>query len=415
MREPDWSPKQDRVEQAIGRSPETETVVVVGPVQSGKTFSTVWAFLLWSLDYTGEDFLLATRSRKQAQGTLVRYCEQFADTYRLQWRRREDHYILGANRFFILLGGKKGTEAQARSFSAMGALADEATILDDEFINSLADRCSRPGAKFIMVCNPAGPAHPIKTDWVDSADGHSLVHIGFELADNPTLTPAYVASLHRRYSGPMKARMVYGEWAVASGAVFPHIADAIRPLPRDLPVWRYSCGLDYAHSSVTHAVLRAHLSDGTSWVVDEWRHDGDESGRMTDEQQADAIMVWLADRNVDKMCIDPNASAMFATMRRRMPGRVLLGDNDVSPGIQMIRRDTEEGTLLINRKCVHLVREMLNYEWDALTADRGDDKPVKRNDHGIDGLRYDVYSLAGPRRAVRIVRSGKYAQDYGLR
>jgi hypothetical protein len=37
---------------------------------------------------------------------------------------------------------------------------------------------------------------------------------------------------------------------------------------------------------------------------------------------------------------------------------------------------------------------MPGYEWDPKAADRGEDKPVKANDHSADALRYVLHSTA---------------------
>ncbi len=407
-----WSPKQREVVRAIGNQPNTEVVVVVGPVQSGKTLSAVYAFLLWAMKHhTGQDFLLASSSRKQLQGAVLRYAEQFSQLVGGDWRRREEWYQMrsvlgGTNRFFPLLGGKTGSEAQARSFSAMGALGDEATLLDPAFVNALADRCSRQGAKLILVTNPAGPAHPIKEDWVDRANGESLVHIGFELADNPTLSKGYVEGLHRRYHGAAKRRMVYGEWAVSGGAIFPHIAQSVAPAPDGYGVRKWMVGVDWAHSSVTHAVLVGELSDGRLWVLDEWRHDAVEDGALEVKEQARRIARWLGTKNVSRLLIDPSAVQLWRALRLALPTvPCVLGDNDVLPGISYLRTVTEEGRLWVADRCAELVRELHNYTWDERAGLIGVDKPVKERDHGVDALRYVIWGCHGPKRQVRVVRS----------
>jgi hypothetical protein len=35
---------------------------------------------------------------------------------------------------------------------------------------------------------------------------------------------------------------------------------------------------------------------------------------------------------------------------------------------------------------------MQSYAWDSKAADRGEDKPVKKNDHCVDALRYAICS-----------------------
>ncbi len=46
--------------------------------------------------------------------------------------------------------------------------------------------------------------------------------------------------------------------------------------------------------------------------------------------------------------------------------------------------------LRIHRRCRGLIAEMSNYAWDPKAQKRGEDKPLKANDHGPDALRYAV-------------------------
>ena len=79
-----------------------------------------------------------------------------------------------------------------------------------------------------------------------------------------------------------------------------------------------------------------------------------------------------------------------------MPGvTVVAADNAVSPGIQYVRRELDSGLLRIHADaCPHLVREMSNYVYDERASLFGEDKPVKRDDHGPDALRYDRWTGA---------------------
>ncbi len=407
-----WSPKQRDLVRAINDD-VSRIIIAVGPVQSGKTLSAVYAFLLWAMKHhTGEDFLLASSSRKQFEGSVLKAAIAFSDTVGGNWTRRQDWYQMrsikgGYNRFFSLLGGKTGSGEQARSFSAMGALGDEATVLADDFVDALQDRCSRPGAKLILVTNPAGPAHPIKTNWVDRADGEEIKHFRFELADNPSLDSFYLKTLERKYDGAAKRRMVYGEWAASGGAIFPHIGESISRPPDNYGVTKWICGVDWAHSSVTHAVLVGQLTDGTFWALDEWRHDAVEDGALAVKEQARRIARWIGNRNVSRLLIDPSANQMWRALRLALPTVLcVLGDNDVLPGIQYLRQVTEEGRLWIaDPRCKHLVSELQNYEWNEVAGKRGEDKPIKERDHGVDALRYVMWGCHGPKRQVRVVRS----------
>ena len=403
-----WSPKQRLVNEALLEG-DYHTIVVPGPVQSGKTFSAVFNFHLWAMtQFTGQDFILGTKSHKQMQGVLIKYSQQFSDMVGGGWQRRADYYSMesalgGHNRFYALLGGSKGTEERARSFSAQGALLDEATLLDDDFVNTVFDRLSRVGSKMVMVMNPSGPLHPIKVNFIDRVeDDPGICHIPFEVADNPTLKQSYVAGLDRRYSGPQHRRMVLGEWATSEGLVYPYIMDAVADPPKRATPVSWSIGIDWAHSSSTHAVLVARMSDGTDWVLEEWEHHGQDRGILNDFEQAQRVVKWVGARNITRAAVDPSALAFIAELRRVAPFRVVPADTDVAEGIQYVRAKTEDGQLFVSRRCPKLISQMANYRWDERAGLLGVDKPIKENDHGPDALRYDRWTAARPRRRVTV-------------
>ena len=386
-----WSPKQRDMMTEIISGSKTE-MVVSGPVQSGKSVSSVFAFMAYASQYTARDFLLCSRSQRQLDGATLKYAREFADVTGLTWRRRAGMFEMeslsgGTNRFYTLLGSDASSEGRARSFTAQGALIDEATLVPNEFLNSVADRCSRPGAKLILTTNPSGPMHPIKANMIDEG----VTWYPFELSDNPMLTDEYIASLTRRYSGAMQRRMVYGEWASGEGAVYPVVPTGTPPVGQPE---RWVLAADYAHSSVTHAVLIG-MWGSESWAVAEWRHDAREKGAINVREQARLINRDLVGgRHISLACVDPSAPAFRKALSHELRRRVFKSDNDVARGIQLVRQRFEDGTLTVGHRCPELTRELSNYVWDERAALFGDDKPVKQDDHGPDALRYGMYSTA---------------------
>ena len=386
-----WSPKQRDMMTEIIAGDKTE-LVVSGPVQSGKSVSSVFAFAAYASQFSNKVFLLCSRSQRQLDGATLKYFREFSEVTGLEWRKRVQHFEMssltgGTNRFYTLLGSDASSEGRARSFTAQGALVDEATLVPTEFLNSVADRCSMPGAKLVLTTNPSGPMHPIKANMIDQG----VTWYPFELSDNPMLTPEYIAGLKRRYSGAMQRRMVYGEWASGEGAVYPVVPTGTPPVGE---ADRWILAADYAHSSVTHAVLIGMWEQG-AWVIGEWRHDARDKGSINVREQARRINRDLVGgRHISLACVDPSAPAFRKALSHELRRRVFKADNDVKRGIQLVRQRFEDGTLTVGNRCTELTRELSNYTWDERAALFGDDKPVKQDDHGPDALRYGMVSTA---------------------
>jgi phage terminase large subunit len=87
--------------------------------------------------------------------------------------------------------------------------------------------------------------------------------------------------------------------------------------------------------------------------------------------------------------VDPSA-ASFRVQLFQDRLRPVLADNEVLDGIRLVSSLLASGRLLIHQSCKHLISEMQSYSWDEKAAAKGEDSPVKVNDHGADALRYAI-------------------------
>lgn len=51
------------------------------------------------------------------------------------------------------------------------------------------------------------------------------------------------------------------------------------------------------------------------------------------------------------------------------------------------------GRILYNDCCKETFREFASYVWDEKAAERGEERPIKQNDHQMDGDRYFVNTV----------------------
>lgn len=61
------------------------------------------------------------------------------------------------------------------------------------------------------------------------------------------------------------------------------------------------------------------------------------------------------------------------------------GDNAVVDGICLISTLLSVDRLKIYESCMSLIAEIPGYPWSEVHAERGEDVPVKGDDHGLDG------------------------------
>lgn len=90
--------------------------------------------------------------------------------------------------------------------------------------------------------------------------------------------------------------------------------------------------------------------------------------------------------------MDPSAASFMNQLwTERVPG-IAPAVNDVLDGIRSVGVALGSGLLRIHRSCEGLLGELPGYAWDEKAAERGEDKPLKADDHSADALRYALHS-----------------------
>ena len=90
--------------------------------------------------------------------------------------------------------------------------------------------------------------------------------------------------------------------------------------------------------------------------------------------------------------VDPSAAALKVELRQK-GYRVQDANNDVINGIANTGKLLQDGKLLFSEECENTIDEFSLYMWDDAAAERGEDLPIKENDHAMDAMRYFVNTL----------------------
>ncbi|MGW7413420.1 PBSX family phage terminase large subunit [Streptomyces sp. NPDC054863] len=373
-----------------------------GSVRSGKTIASLVCFLLMVRRAPASGLIVICGRSLQ---TIERNClDVLQDPILFGDAAAEVHHTRGATTAVILgrvvhlIGASDArAEGRLRGLTASLAYCDEVTLLPAAFFRQLLARLSVPGAKLLGTTNPDSPRHWLRTDYLDRADELDLAAFHFRLADNPSLEPAYVNALAAEFTGLWRRRMIEGEWVVAEGAIYD-CYDEQRHLVDELPTMhRYWVGLDYGTANPFSALVLGMGDDNRLYVVSEWRHDSRAAHRqMTDAQYSDAVRAWLDELGVEPewTFVDPSAASFSTQLWADGHPGVTKAVNDVLDGIRSVSVALASGLLRIHRSCAGLLAELPNYVWDSTAAERGEDKPAKRDDHSLDALRYVIHSTA---------------------
>jgi len=359
-----------------------------GAVRSGKTHSSIYKMIDFIRNGPKGDGMIIGVSRDSIQRNVLPTLYRILG-FPLPTAKTMQVSLYG--RTIYLVGAHDESSVRKIQGSTLAfAYVDEATCIPLPFWRMLLSRLSITGSQLFATCNPEGPAHWLKKDFIDRSSDLDLVYWNFQLDDNPSLDESYKENLKKEYSGMWYARYILGQWAVAHGLIYDSFTnDNIYERATANPNY-YIMGIDYGTTNPTAAVIIAVTPK--QWpqlrVEEEFYYDAAKHGRSkTDQELVEDLKRFIGWRAIRSIYIDPAAASLKIAMRQAdLP--VLDAENDVILGIKITSKFIANLNLVIHKSCKTLIEHIQSYAWDAKAADRGEDKPVKVNDHILDALRY---------------------------
>lgn len=383
-------------------------IIADGAIRSGKTVAMSLGFVFWAMEtFDGQNLVMAGKTIGSFQRNVLTNLKTMLGSrgYRcVHHLSGETPNMLevshgGATNYFYVFGGKdEGSQELVQGITAAGAFFDEVALMPESFVNQATGRCSVSGSKFWFNCNPAGPIHWFKAGWIDKRREKRLLYLHFKMDDNLSLDAATKERYRNLYVGVFFSRYIKGLWTVAEGLIYTMFTDAsvyndaTRPKGLEYSSLR-TIALDYGTTNPC-VYLDVYDDGDTVWVDREYRWDSRvEMAQKTDGQYGDDMAGFMGD-DPDLMAgivADPSAASFIAELRGR--GYVVWpADNDVLDGIRAVASMLANGKIRIHDRCAGLIAELRSYAWDDKARARGEDKPLKRLDHGPDALRYYVYT-----------------------
>lgn len=389
-----FSPKQLEVLRFPYR--DERILICDGAIRSGKTVVMSLSFLLWAMAaFDGCSFAICGKTVRSAERNViqpllgVRYLrEQFGMTYKISETVLTVTRGARVNRFYVFGGKDESSYALIQGITLAGVLLDEVALMPESFVQQAMARCSVEGARYWFNCNPEGREHWFHREWVEKAAERGALRLRFTMDDNPSLSDAKREEYRRLYHGVFYRRYILGEWCAAEGAIYD-MFDAARHV-RALPVEgceRYVVSCDYGTQNATVFLLWG-LRGGVWHCLDEYYYSGREAlVQKTDGQYLTDLRTFLGDIVPDAVIVDPSA-ASFIALLRQAGFAVVKARNDVVPGILRVANALTDGRVLVADRCVRTIAEFGSYVWDRKAADRGEDRPLKVDDHCMDAFRY---------------------------
>lgn len=386
-----------------------------GAVRSTKTNTSLlrWAHYASEEAPDGYPLLMAGRTRETLRGNVLADLQTLVGAENFRFNLNEGQ--LFGKKVVFRGAEKQGSEGAIRGFTFGGAYLDEKTLLNKDFCKQVGLRMSPPGAREYATTNPDNPNHWLKKEEMDrrgelGPDRLRVFH--FELSDNPSLSQFYLDQLDIEYVGLWHDRFVKGKWVMAQGNVYPFFSEALHvisaaPCRADY----YTISVDYGTGNATTFQLHGHMNRPLQtfpftglqcWLEAEYYWDSREPGKhqKTDAEYAEDFAAFVADflpkgSTLRFIIIDPSAASFKLELVKKGFRQVRNAKNAVIDGIRTQARMLKGGAYKLCTAATQAIKDYGAYVWDEKAQDRGEDAPVKANDHSKDGERYSLHTIYG--------------------
>ena len=422
-------------------------IIADGAIRSGKTVCMSLSFIFWAMkSFNGQNFAMCGKTIGSFRRNVLFWLKLMLRSrgYRVADHRADNLVEISrgqtTNHFYIFGGKDERSQDLIQGITLAGLFCDEVALMPESFVNQATGRCSVTGSKYWFNCNPDGPYHWFKVNWIDKAIGYlgkkkaakireeasqagrdpelkKLLYVHFTMDDNLSLAEEIKARYRSMYTGVFFKRYIMGLWAMAEGIIYDMFdpdkhtvdAEAVAAAYKDrtgYPFWtgeRYvSC--DYGTQNPTAFLLWEKGADKKWYCRREYYYSGRDKGRQkTDAEFSADLKTWLGGLDIRAVILDP-AAASFKAQLEKDGFKVKKAKNHVLDGIRFVATLLNQGSIFIDQACGNLIKEFSSYIWDEKAAEKGEDKPVKDHDHALDALRYFCMTVIPMRPGIRILK-----------
>lgn len=411
---------------------DMDGIIADGAIRSGKTLSMSLSFVLWAMtSFNGQNFGMCGKTIGSFRRNVLFWLKLMLKSrgYGIKDHRADNLLVVtykDTTNYFYIFGGKdERSQDLIQGITLAGCFFDEVALMPESFVEQATGRCSVKGSKWWFNCNPQGPMHWFKVNYIDKSTGYigkkkteeikkaaaekgeehglkEILYLHFIMDDNLSLDEEIKQRYKRNYVGVFFRRYILGLWVMAEGAIYDMFHDGLLfdddngPDLRNLFTRYYTIDYGTTNPCVFLEIIR---QGKTSWIVDEYYYDSKAKGRQKDDEEyVNDLIKFIGDKTYNGIIVDPSA-ASFKVAGRKKGLKFKDADNEVLDGIRLVASLFATGFLRVHENCINFRNEIGSYLWDEKAAQRGVEQPLKEHDHACDAVRYYVKTII---RAVRI-------------
>lgn len=383
---------------------EMDGIIADGAIRSGKTLSMSLSYTIWAMEnFNSQNFGMCGKTIGSFRRNVLFWLKLMLKSrgYNLKDHRADNMVEISkgsTTNYFYIFGGKdERSQDLIQGITLAGCFFDEVALMPESFVNQATGRCSVDGSKFWFNCNPDGPYHWFKTNWIDKREDKNILYLHFTMDDNLSLAEKIKQRYRSMYSGVFYKRYIQGLWTVAEGIIYDMFDSAkhvLNSIPdKDKFVKDKYISIDYGTQNATVFLLWEKDVNGIWYCTKEYYYSGrDEARQKTDSQYADDLDKFVDGKDIRAVIVDPSAASFIAELKKR-GFRIKKAKNDVENGIRVVGNALNLKKIYFLNSCKNTIIEFSSYIWDVKAAERGEDKPIKQHDHCMDAVRYFCYTI----------------------
>lgn len=262
------------------RSAENDFIIADGAIRSGKTIACIIGFLTWSQEmFSGESFILAGKTMGALKKNVIRPMLQILEAWGWPYtyiRSGTDARVeIGTNAYYLYGANTEAAQDALQGLTAAGAYLDEAALFPQSFVDQAIGRCSVSGAKIWMNCNPEGPHHYIREEFLLKVKEKRVYHLHFMMTDNLSLSPKVIERYKRAWvhGSIFYKRFILGLWVTADGLIYQQFADHVQDYLvgpdwlKDNQIMYAVIGVDFGGTKSAHSFTLTGFTKGFKQVV----------------------------------------------------------------------------------------------------------------------------------------------------
>lgn len=386
-------------------------VLLEGPAGTGKSRGALEKLHIAMENYPGARGLMCRKTRKSMTQSCMYTYETFVNPgVKLHQVTQEYRYPNGSK--IIVAGLDDPTKIMSTEFDmAYVNEGTEISLEDFEMVKTRLRSPVMPYHQILIDCNPTYPTH-----WLNQRAGRGgMVRLKTSHEDNPTITKEYLESLNE-LTGARRDRLYLGLWVSAEGMVFSewNEEECIVPRFRIPNSWKKYLVIDFGFTNpfvcqwwaVDNKTDIAYLYREiyhTQRTVEEHAH------LIHALSQGEKFEIIITDHDAEDRAtlerhISHNMDACF--LQDYTPWNTIPALKDIESGVQSTKRKLKAKEIRIMEDCLveedrdlrkkgrptSTKDEFAGYIWDKVDTKRlgevAKEKPLKKDDHGMDCLRY---------------------------